>query len=99
MKIKAAIPAESRQGFIGDLPGVPVTDTDGNQVGQVVEAHYIAGNGEGVIELTLDVLAGSIEVDGLRPNPDTFTATSEGVQVYGTNQTGGSWPQTGATGG
>lgn len=67
MKIKATIPVETREGFVSDLPGLPVTDSDGNPIGQVVEAHYIAGRGEGVIEILMDVQAGSIEVDGIRP--------------------------------
>lgn len=94
MRIKTAIPFETREGFIADLPGLPVTDRDGNQIGQVVEAHYIAANGNGVIELSMDVQAGSIEVDGIRP--DTFT-TSPGVQLWGETGTGGVWPRNGET--
>lgn len=88
MRIKATIPMETREGFVSDLPGLPVTDTDGNQIGQVVEAHFIAGGG-GVIEILMDVQAGSIEVDGIRP--DTFTTT--GIQLWGDVGTGGVWPR------
>ena len=92
MRIKATVPMETREGFVSDLPGLPVTDTDGNPIGVVVEAHFIAGGG-GVIEILMDVAAGSIEVDGIRP--DTFTVS--GTQLWGDVGTGGVWPRNGET--
>lgn len=86
MRIKAAIPFETREGFIADLPGLPVTDSDGNQIGTVVEAHYIAAGGQGVIELSMDVQAGSLEVETKTlPVRTTFTtATPMDLRESGT---------------